>query len=230
MSVSNEVSDDSIRILLRVDNRLLRETLVRLFHKRSDFFLLERLSTTPSTAVRDVDQQCDVCVMDHLPSEFLRAADSDDAKQPLPALPSVVLIGMEDNEEQFFSAIRSGISSYLLKDASAEEVIAAARAATHGEAICPPRLCLALFRLMARITLNQPSQNWKRPKAQLTIRQQRLIALVAKGLTNKEIALHLNLSEYTVRNSIHRIMRQVDARSRGEAVQAIRAHGYAISP
>jgi DNA-binding NarL/FixJ family response regulator len=82
---------------------------------------------------------------------------------------------------------------------------------------------------MARIALETPVQNWERPKAVLTIRQQQLIALVAKGLTNKEIASQLNLSEYTIRNHIHRIMKQVEVGSRGEAVQAIRAHGYSIT-
>jgi DNA-binding NarL/FixJ family response regulator len=68
------------------------------------------------------------------------------------------------------------------------------------------------------------------PRPDLTMRQQQLMALVAKGLTNKEIAFHLNLSEFTVRNHIHRILKQVDAVSRSEAVEAIRAHGYLISP
>jgi DNA-binding NarL/FixJ family response regulator len=67
------------------------------------------------------------------------------------------------------------------------------------------------------------------PKPDLTLRQQQLVTLVAKGLTNKEIASHLNLSEFTVRNHIHNILKQVDASSRSEAVETIRAHGYSIS-
>jgi DNA-binding NarL/FixJ family response regulator len=66
-------------------------------------------------------------------------------------------------------------------------------------------------------------------KPDLTLRQQQLVALVAKGLTNKEIASHLNLSQFTVRNHIHRILKQVDAESRSEAVETIRAFGYSIS-
>jgi DNA-binding NarL/FixJ family response regulator len=61
------------------------------------------------------------------------------------------------------------------------------------------------------------------------MRQQQLVALVAKGLTNKEIASRLNLSEFTVRNHIHRILKQVDAGSRSEAVDVIRASGYTIA-
>jgi len=67
------------------------------------------------------------------------------------------------------------------------------------------------------------------PKPDLTLRQQQLVTLVAKGLTNKEIASRLNLSEFTVRNHIHNILKQVDASSRSEAVETIRAYGYSIS-
>jgi len=66
-------------------------------------------------------------------------------------------------------------------------------------------------------------------KPDLTLRQQQLVSLVAKGLTNKEIASQLNLSEFTVRNHIHRILKQVDAESRSQAVEAIRSHGYSLS-
>ena len=66
-------------------------------------------------------------------------------------------------------------------------------------------------------------------RATLTGREREVLALVAKGLTNKEIAARLNLSEFTVRNHIHRILKQVDAESRSEAVDVIRASGYTIS-
>jgi DNA-binding NarL/FixJ family response regulator len=60
----------------------------------------------------------------------------------------------------------------------------------------------------------------------LTIPQQQIISLVAKGLTNKEIATQLNLSEFTIRNHIHRIMKQLGAESRYEMVKVVNAFGY----
>jgi DNA-binding CsgD family transcriptional regulator len=116
----------------------------------------------------------------------------------------------------------------LLPDASASDVVAAVRAVFRGEAVCPPQLCSMLFRCVAQTAKEMPQQN-PASKPDLTLRQQQLVSLVAKGLTNKEIASHLNLSEFTVRNHIHRILQQVDAESRSEAVETIRAHGYAIS-
>jgi DNA-binding NarL/FixJ family response regulator len=228
MELSNSLVDDSVRVFLLIENRLLGETLDRLFHKRPDFCLVGRCSAAETGTIDVRNLQCDVVVLDHLRMASLLDIVSDNGEQTA-ARPRIVLISMEENEEQFFSAVRCGISAYLLKDASADDVVAAVHAATRGEAVCPPRLCFALFQCMARIALETPVQNWERPKAVLTIRQQQLIALVAKGLTNKEIASQLNLSEYTIRNHIHRIMKQVDVGSRGEAVQAIRAHGYSIT-
>jgi DNA-binding NarL/FixJ family response regulator len=126
------------------------------------------------------------------------------------------------------AAVRSGVMGYLLKDASASDLVAAVRAVFRGEAVCPPQLCSSLFRFVAHIVEEMPAKRLA-PRPDLTIRQQQLMALVAKGLTNKEIASRLNLSEFTVRNHIHRILKQVDAESRSEAVQTIRAHGYSIS-
>jgi DNA-binding NarL/FixJ family response regulator len=65
-------------------------------------------------------------------------------------------------------------------------------------------------------------------KLGLTYRQRELVTLVAKGLTNKEIALALSLSEFTVKNHIHRIMKLVDVGSRHEAVDLIRAGGFLL--
>jgi DNA-binding NarL/FixJ family response regulator len=113
-----------------------------------------------------------------------------------------------------------------LKEASASDVISAVKAAMRLEATCPPRLCHTLFQFVAQ-TAEQPQS--AQPRLDLTLRQLQLVELVAKGLTNKEIAAQLNLSEFTVRNHIHRILKQADVGSRHEAVEAVRAKGYSMS-
>jgi DNA-binding NarL/FixJ family response regulator len=225
MAVSgSRLPDDPTRVFLLMENRLVRETLVRLFRKRSDLCVVGQGCSTETFDA--LDSQCDILVLDDLQmllplgSRFL---DGQEAKSTV----GVVLIGMEEDEEHFLLAVRSGVSGYLLNDASANDVVLAVRAAARGEAVCPPRLCLALFRAMARLAQETPVQIKKRSLPGLTIRQQQLISLVAKGLTNKEIASCLNLSEFTIKNHIHRIMKQVEAVSRHEAVEAARASGYA---
>ena len=145
-----------------------------------------------------------------------------------PEAMGIVLIGMEEDEGQFLLAVRSGVSGYLLNDVSASDVVTAVRAVARGEAVCPPRLSLTLFHAVARFFRETPLLTKQESLPELTIHQQQIISLVAKGLTNKEIASHLSLSEFTIKNHVHRIMKQVDAVNRSEAVRTVRACGYPL--
>jgi DNA-binding NarL/FixJ family response regulator len=221
-----KLPDGPTQVFLLVENRLVRETLVRLFRKRSDLRVVGEGYSTE--AIDALDSQCDIVVLDDLhmvsplgPRLFCGQQAADTV--------GVVLIGMEEDEQQFLKAVRSGVSGYLLNDASASDVVAAIRAVARGEAVCPPRLCLALFRSVARLVRETPTHVKQRSPHGLTIHQQQLISLVAKGLTNKQIASRLNLSEFTIKNHMHRIMKQVEAESRHEAVEAARASGYAVA-
>ena len=222
-SASEIVPGDSIRVYLLIENRLLREALFRLIRKRPDLLVVGQSGQANVTARGVLDSKCDVLVIasfhkNWLPTNFALDGNGQRGFR-------TVLIGMDLDEELFMAAVRSGVTGYLLKDASASDVVAAIRGAFRGEAVCPPQLCCSLFRFVAKTAKEMPVQS-STSKVDLTLRQQQLVALVAKGLTNKEIAARLNLSEFTVRNHIHRILKQLDAETRSEAVDVIRASGY----
>jgi two-component system, NarL family, nitrate/nitrite response regulator NarL len=209
-----------------MENRLLREALIRLFRKRSDLVVVGHDGPVDATSCQVLETPCDVLLIDSFQTTLPAAKIARETAGH--AAFKAILIGMEPDEEQFIAAVRSGVMGYLLKDASATDLVAAVRAVYRGEAVCPPQLCSTLFRFVAHVVEEMPVKRAS-SRPDLTLRQQQLMALVAKGLTNKEIASHLNLSEFTVRNHIHRILKQVDAGSRSEAVETIRAHGYAVS-
>ena len=96
-----------------------------------------------------------------------------------------------------------------------------------GAAVCPAELCGHLFQHIRQSAKRRPARPMiKRPNP---FRQQQLACLVAKGLTNKEIASRLNISDYPVKNHLRRIMKRVDAENRSQAVEAIRSHGYSLN-
>jgi len=223
--MSEVVASSSIRIFLTMENRLLCEALIRLFRKRDDFVVVGHNFLTDATSCDVLGTAFDVLVMDAFQTTWPVTKTLCDARA---CAIKAVLVGMELDEDLFMAAIRSGVMGYLIKDASASDLAAAVRAVYRGEAVCPPQLCSCLFRFVAHVVDGIPFKRTDR-RPDLTLRQQQMVSLVAKGLTNKEIASHLNLSEFTVRNHIHRILKQVDAESRSEAVQTIRAHGYSIS-
>ncbi len=224
--MSETVLEMPIRVFLLIENRLLRDVLERLLRKRVDLLMVGRNEPGQCSQESLAKIHCDVVLLDFFDSRWL--PENPELRSGDSSTPKTLLIGMSEEPEQFIAAIRCGVAGYLLKEASAAEVVAAVRAAYRGEAICPPKLCAALFDYVVQAgARRQLTVVAKKPS--LTLRQQRLIALVAKGLTNKEIALRLNISEFTVKNHIHRILRNVDAGSRSQAVEAIRSHGYSLS-
>jgi DNA-binding NarL/FixJ family response regulator len=219
----NEAAESPIRVYLLIENRLLREALGRLCRKRTDLEVVGQ--GDHNSLPGNLDGICDVLAMDFFDPQRLPAFFSMESQQA--CWVKTVLIGMADDSAQFLQAVRAGVSGYLLKDASASEVVSAIRATFKGEAICPPKLCAALFEYFAVSARDGQNRTFSR-RPDLTLRQRQLVDLVAKGLTNKEIAMQLNLSEFTVRNHIHRIMKQVDVGSRQEAVKVVRDQGLAF--
>jgi len=221
--LASNPSLDRTPVYVLVENRLVRETLVRLFQERSD---LSVVGQGRSAEAKDVlNSQCRVVVLDDLNRATLLGLSLWDGSKP-PAAMGLVLIDMQEDEEQFLEAVRSGVSGYLLSNASASDIISCVLAVARGEAVCPPRLCLALFRRVAQTASGKQGQIGRGSMQNLTIPQQQIISLVAKGLKNKEIATQLNLSEFTIRNHIHRIMKQLGAESRYDMVNLVRAFGY----
>jgi two-component system NarL family response regulator len=212
------------------ENRLLRDTLARLLRKRSEINVVGVNRRSESIKDEIISSHCDVVLTDCFDntarSTFLHDVLDQDAGVKL------LLFGMNEDPDVFLKAVFLGICGYLLKDASAVEIVAAVRAAVRGEATCPPSLCMTLIQHLSkkkqeRLETSDP-QNGDR-KA-LTPRQLQLIRLVANGLTNKEIAANLNLSQFTVKNHIRRVMRQMEAASRHDAVNLIRASGQLAPP
>lgn len=222
--MSETVPRSTIRVVLQIENRLLREALVRLLRKRVDISVVGQSESQEKPFSEFLQASCDVLVLSPAANGQPNFLQADSARQ---VGVKALLIGMDVNEEQFLTAVRTGITGCLLKDASASDVVSAIRALHRGEAVCPPQFCVTLFRLVAEMPAADISPDVPRPD--LTLRQQQLVALVARGLTNKEIAAELNLSEFTVRNHIHRILKQVDADNRSEAVEAVRAYGYTLN-
>lgn len=215
--LSQEVS-----VYLLSENRLLRDTLTRLFRKRAEINVVG-VSRNSSTVKDDIlASHCDVVLMDsfeNIDCSFLHELLDQDSGLKL------LLFGMNHDPDVFLKAVHLGICGYLLKEASAAEIVAAVRAAARGEATCPPSLCMSLIQYLSKKRQDKLESLDPVNQKMLTPRQLQLIQLVAEGLTNKEIAANLNLSQFTVKNHLRRVMRQVEAASRRDAVDLLRATG-----
>lgn len=103
------------------------------------------------------------------------------------------------------------------------DVVSAIRAVAEGQAACPPRYARLLFDLVAVQAPELPNSR-RHGQWGLTRREQQLIPLIGRGLSNKEIANHFTLSEQTVKNHIHRIMRKVGVSDRLSIFEACQVY------
>jgi two-component system response regulator DegU len=214
----------STNIYVVAENRLLRETLVRLFRKRSDLTVVGQNSYSNSVPEDIAASQSNLLLLDCLNPNHKSDDLICDIRESVPQI-RIVLFGMDEDTEIFLQAVRLGINGYVLKNASSTELLDAVRAVAQGEAVCPSKFCKVLFQAISSEATQRAAIAEQRAgmRFELTLRQRQLMSLVAMGLSNKEIAANLNLSEFTVKNHIYRVMKQVDAQNRHEAVDLIRA-------
>ncbi len=139
----------------------------------------------------------------------------------------VVMFGGRGEEREFLFYVRAGVRGYLAADASGEEVAAGLLAVQAGRAFCPGSLCATLFRYFEREATTLPSAAM-RQQLGLTRREQQLLPLIARGLTNKEIAGHFCLSEQTVKNHLYRMKHKVGADNRLGIVQTCHQQGFLL--
>jgi DNA-binding NarL/FixJ family response regulator len=132
-----EVLPSSPTVLFLVaENRLLRETLVRILTEKMDMKVAGAVAIAPALIDQLTASHAEVVLVDSssLPSPGAHLLTN--IRRSLPSA-RVVLIGMEANENTFFTALREGVMGYVLKDASAVEVLRVIRAVASGEAVCP---------------------------------------------------------------------------------------------
>jgi DNA-binding NarL/FixJ family response regulator len=199
------------KIFILCGNRLLRESVARILIKKTDFEIVAAQAIRSTSFDEVGNTRADVLVLDSL--EFLLGrSDLPSAGRPNRSL-KCVLIAMADDRTHFLTAIRRGARGYVLQDASAVDVVSAIRTVAEGHAACPAHYTEVLFEYVATQDEDLPNRQ-KRTQWGLTRREQQLVPLIGRGLSNKEIANHLSLSEQTVKNHVHRILRKVGVSDR----------------
>jgi DNA-binding NarL/FixJ family response regulator len=202
--------DRKAKVFILCCNRLLRESIARILSKKTDFEIVasEALGAVPCEQI--MNSGADVLVLDSMEGLW---GNTQASPTELSRSVMCVLVAMEDNHNRFLTAVRRGARGYVLQDASATDVVSAIRTVAEGSVACPPRYTQVLFDFIAAETEKLPNSRTQ-VRWGLTRREQQLIPLIGRGLSNKEIANHLSLSEQTIKNHIHRILRKVGVSDR----------------
>ncbi len=214
-------TSNCIDVFLLAENRLLREALARVLDNKNDIRVVAAVAFDSHLTEQVSELRPQILALDSSVFARIGLDTVTSVCRVVPGL-KVLLVGMDSDRETFLRCVRAGVSGYVLKEASANEVAAAVRSVAYDGAVCPPRFCAALFEQIA-----SPCSQLYRGKAQLglTRREQQLVKLISQSLSNKEIANLLNLSEQTVKNHIHRMLRKLGASDRLSAVEVCRVEG-----
>jgi DNA-binding NarL/FixJ family response regulator len=206
----------TIRVLIADDQAMVREGLSVLLDAQPDIQVAGQAADGQEAVGRSAELRPDVVLMDvRMPVlnglEATRLIVGGD--EPVP---KVLVLTTFDLDEYVYEALRAGASGFLLKDASAGQLAEAVRVVAAGEALLSPSVTKRLIGAFA--SMGGPKGPRRRQVEDLTERETEVLALVARGLSNAEIAAHLVVAEQTVKTHVSRVLTKLGLRDRAQAV------------
>ena len=214
----------AIRVLLVDDQALFREGLETLLSVHKDIQVVGQASNGQEAVEVATKVQPDVVLMDvRMPVlDGVRATRL--LKQTLPKCRVIVLTTFDD-DEYVFDALRTGASGYLLKDVASARLVEAIRATARGESILEPSVAAKVIAEFTRVSSMVPSAQMEQLVEPLSERELEILALIAKGDSNREIAGQLFIAEGTVKNHVTHILSKLGVRDRTQAALRARELG-----
>ena len=216
----------SVRVLIADDQPLLRHSLSTLISGTSDLSVAGEAATGADAARRAAELVPDVILMDiRMPG-----GDGIEATRIITADPAlsgcrVLVLSMFELDEYVYGALRAGASGFLLKDAHPDQFLDAIRRTHAGESLFAPAI---LARLIEHY-VNRPAVTGQRLD-RLTERETEVLALVARGMSNTEIATALSISVKTVKTHIGSLLAKLHARDRSHLVITAYETGLVAPP
>ncbi len=212
-----------IRVLIADDHTMVRQGLTMLLQTQPDITVIGEASDG-SEAIRMAHEfQPDIVVMDIAMPNVDGLEATRAIKSSLPNV-QILALTMHEGEEYFFKILAAGASGYVLKRAAANDLISAIHAVARGEVFLYPSIAKKLVADYLSRTKAEPPGGDTTADA-LTQREHQILALIAEGLSNREIAERLTLSLSTVQTHYTHIIEKLNLRNRTELVKYALRHG-----
>jgi DNA-binding NarL/FixJ family response regulator len=206
----------TIRVVVADDQELVRAGFAAVLRTQPDLEVVGEAADGREAVDEVRRHRPDVVLMDvRMPRVDGIAATREICGDPRSATRVLVLTTF-DLDEYVLAALRAGASGFLLKDAPRQTLYAAVRTVAEGDALLSPSITRRLIETHLRI--DEPAPGLVRRLAALTDREREVLTLLARGLTNTEIAETLHLGEPTVRTHLGRIYTKAEVRDRAQAV------------
>lgn len=202
-----------IRILLVDDHPIVRTGLRALFENFGDIAVIGEASSGEEALAFVKDNPVDVVLCDLRLGAGMNGAQTTVAIRKLSKPPHVLILTTFDKDSEILACIEAGAAGYLLKDVSAQTIVDSIRQAAAGQMVLAPEMTLRVV------------EGMRRPKIELTAREKDVLAQLATGAGNKQIAKALFVSEATVKTHLVHIFDKLQASSRTDAINKATEHG-----
>ncbi|HEY56005.1 MAG TPA: response regulator transcription factor [Dehalococcoidia bacterium] len=204
----------TIRVLLAEDHVVVRQGTRQLLEHEPDFKIVGEAGDGEEAVRLAKELKPDVIIMDVAMPKLSGIEATKQIKAVLPAASVLVLTGY-DYDEYIFSMLEAGAAGYLLKNVSGDELISAVRAVYAGEPMIHPAV---LRKVMMRFKTPPPAPAPVHALSPLSEREMEVLKIAAKGVSNRDIANELFISERTVQAHMRSVFNKLGVGSRSEAI------------
>lgn len=203
-----------IRLLLVDDHAVVRTGLRMLLESQPNLSIIGEADTGSQAIAMAERLQPDIVIMDITLPDISGIEATRLLKQQMPDT-AVIALTIHEDEQYFFEMLQAGASAYVPKRAAPEDLIAAIESVHRGEVYIYP----SLAKLLVSDFLNRSAETSAIQMDGLTVREREVLAVLADGKSNEEIAEMLSISKHTVARHRENLMRKLGLHNRGELVK-----------
>lgn len=202
-----------IKVLLVDDHTLLRQGLRKLLELEPSLEVVGEAGNGQEAIQKTQELNPDVVLLDiNMPG--MNGVEVTALLKSSHPETKIIILTIHKDDEYVFEAVKAGASGYLLKDVETQELVKAVEAVFRGESIVDPAIASRLLKEFSRISKGGSDTNHD----SLTEREKEILKLLVQGLSNREVAEKLFISEKTVKNHISNIFRKMEVTDRTQAV------------
>jgi DNA-binding NarL/FixJ family response regulator len=205
-----------IRVLVADDHALFRRGLTMVLEFEDGIDVVGEAEDGAAALAMAEELAPDVVLMDVRMPKVSGIEAARSISQAVPAA-RILMLTVSDDEDDLYEAIKAGANGYLLKEISIEEVASAIRSVVTGQSLISPSMASKLLTEFTALA-KRADERQSMPSPRLTDRELEVLKLVAQGMSNREIAGELFISENTVKNHVRNILEKLHLHSRMEAV------------
>jgi DNA-binding NarL/FixJ family response regulator len=225
--------EERVRILIVDDHVLFRVGIAQILSKESDLEVVAEAEDARSALEAALESSPNIVLMDLSLPQPGGIETTQRIKRELPST-SVIVLAVQEDEDALFDAIKAGAAAFVLKDISPNDLVAIIRRVSSGEYLINDKVfsqpavasrVLKEFRELA--VYGQEAQPIFAP---LSPREVEILDNIAQGMTNKQVAYQLSISEQTVKNHMSSILRKLSVNDRTQAVVYAMRQGWIKMP